>query len=116
MNKSAFSYLLNILTESLSETKKSFGIPPFVKLSACLRFFAEDGYQKGVGRDYEVGMAQSTFCEVLSKVLDALEKSLCAEWINIRQKKKPELIVRSSTENLPYPASSDVLMEHTSIL
>lgn len=46
-----------------------------------MRFFAEGGYQKGVARDYEVGMAQSTFCEVLSQVVDVLEQHICNKWI-----------------------------------
>ncbi|XP_065356305.1 putative nuclease HARBI1 [Calliphora vicina] len=81
VNKAAFTYILDTLTNFLPAAKKSFGIPPIIKLSACLRFFAEGGYQKGVGRDYEVGMAQSTISEVLSKVLDVLEQSLCDQWI-----------------------------------
>lgn len=62
-------------------TKKTFGITAMIKLCACLRFFAEGGYQKGVARDYQVGMAQSTFCKVLSQVLDVFEEKLCGEWI-----------------------------------
>lgn len=82
VNKAAFTYLLQMLTESLPPAKKKCAIPPIVKLSACLRFFAEGGYQKGVGRDYEVAMAQSTFSEVLSEFLNALEVSLCSKWIS----------------------------------
>lgn len=73
--------MLEVLTQSLQPTKKSFGIPTIIKLCACLRFFAEGGYQKGVARDYEVGVAQSTFCEVLSQVVDVLEQHLCSKWI-----------------------------------
>ncbi|XP_058987475.1 putative nuclease HARBI1 isoform X2 [Musca domestica] len=38
-------------------------------------------YQKGIGRDYQVTMAQSTFSEVLSEFLNAVENSICQQWI-----------------------------------
>lgn len=79
--ETAFSYLLEMLTNTWPPAKEHFAIPPIIKLCACLRFFAEGGYQKGVGKDYEVGMAQSTFSEVLSDVLNALEVPLCQKWI-----------------------------------
>ncbi|XP_053953789.1 uncharacterized protein LOC128860340 [Anastrepha ludens] len=56
LNKRAFKYLLDVLTNSLPPLRQKFGIPPIVKLSACLRFFAEGGHQKGIGKDHEVGL------------------------------------------------------------
>nr|XP_055837203.1 putative nuclease HARBI1 [Episyrphus balteatus] len=78
-----FIFLLEILTSSFPKSKKTFGIPPIVKLSACLRFFAEGGYQKGVGNDHNVGLAQSTFSDVLTDVLNIFEDKLCSTWINM---------------------------------
>lgn len=60
---------------------KSFGIPPIVKLAASLRFFAEGGYQKGVGREYDVGLSQSAFSATLEEMLDVFEVNLCRLWI-----------------------------------
>lgn len=74
-------YLLNELKSSLRGGGKAFAVPHHVKLAACLRFFSEGPYQKAVGRDREVGMAQSTFSKVLSEVLDAFEQTLCPRWI-----------------------------------
>ncbi|XP_055910815.1 putative nuclease HARBI1 [Eupeodes corollae] len=82
LNKPAFKLLLDIITNAVPPTKQKFGIPPIVKLAACLRFFAEGGYQKGVGKDYEIGIAQSTFSLVLSEVLGILEETLCPQWIS----------------------------------
>lgn len=70
-----------MLTNSLSPAKQKFAIPPIVKLAACLRFFAEGGYQKGVGKDYEVGLAQSSFSQVLAQVVEVFEQVLCVQWI-----------------------------------
>lgn len=81
MSKPIFKYLLDVLVHSLSPAKKSFAVPAIVKLSACLRFFAEGGYQKGVGNDYEVALSQSSFSAVLSEVLEIFESSLCPQWI-----------------------------------
>ena len=81
MNKSAFQYLLEEFTTKIRQSRSKSGIPCIVKLSACLRFFAEGTYQKGVGRDYEVALAQSSFSEVLSEFLLAMEISLCSQWI-----------------------------------
>ncbi|XP_067633360.1 putative nuclease HARBI1 [Eurosta solidaginis] len=81
LNKPAFKYLLDILTNSLPPLKQKFGVPPIVKLSACVRFFAEGGYQKSVGKDHEVGLSQSCFSEVLSEVLNILQPLLYPQWI-----------------------------------
>lgn len=46
-------------------------------LAAALRFFAEGGYQKGVGNDRYIGMAQPTISKILRLVLNVLEKEVC---------------------------------------
>lgn len=83
VNKVAFKYLLELLTTSRQPTRKRFAISPIVKLSACLRFFAEGGYQTGVGIDHNIGLAQSTFSKELAEVLDVLEAQLCPQWISV---------------------------------
>lgn len=81
LNKSAFSYLLKVLTNYTPRRKKQFAVAPIVKLSACLRFFAEGGYQTGVGKDHDVGLAQSSFSKVLTEVLDVFGTYLCPRWV-----------------------------------
>lgn len=76
-----FKYLVEKLSDFLPHAKKPGAVPPYIKISACLRFFAEGGYQTGVGKDHEVGLAQSSFSEVLSVVLCFFESEMCPVWI-----------------------------------
>ena len=66
VNKAAFSYLLQTLTNAPPVPKKSTAVPPVIKLCSCLRFFAEGELQKGVGSGYHAAIAQSTFGEALA--------------------------------------------------
>lgn len=51
-------------------------------MHACV-FFAEGGYQTGVGKGHEIRLAQSSFSEVLSNVLTIFETKLSKVWIII---------------------------------
>lgn len=82
VNKPAFRYLLEVLTQ-IQPAKKQFAVAPVVKLCGCLRFFAEGGYQTGVGKDFDVSLAQSTFSVVLTEVVNIFETHLCPKWINV---------------------------------
>lgn len=75
--------MLEVLTTHTQPPKKQFAVPTVVKLSGCLRFFAEGGYQTGVGKDYDVSLAQSTFSMVLTEVVNIFENHLCPMWINV---------------------------------
>lgn len=81
LSKSAFQYVLNILNEVLPPAVGCSSISPQLQLAACLRFFAEGGYQEGVGKDFHVAMGQSTFSKVLAEVINALEDKLCPSWL-----------------------------------
>lgn len=59
----------------------SVSVLPVIKLAAVLRFLADGSYQKGVGNDFNVGVAQSTFSKILKEVLNVLEKEICSEFI-----------------------------------
>ena len=63
--------------------KNQFGVASIVKLSASLRFFAEGGYQTGVGKDFNVSLGQSTLSKVLTEVVDIFETHLCSLWIKV---------------------------------
>ena len=56
--------ILEVLENALPSTKKSFGTPTILKLCACLRFFAEGGYQKAVATDYAVNVLHSTITSI----------------------------------------------------
>ncbi|XP_067648034.1 putative nuclease HARBI1 [Eurosta solidaginis] len=83
VNKPAFRYLLEFLTLHTRHRKKQFAISPLVKLSAVLRFFAEGGYQTGIGKDVDVSLAQPTFSKVLDEVVETFESELCERWISV---------------------------------
>ncbi|XP_058819571.1 putative nuclease HARBI1 [Topomyia yanbarensis] len=78
ISKDLFSYLLNIVESKLGGTIGSASVLPIIKLSAALRFFAEGSYQKGVGNDVFVGMAQPTLSRSLSSIIDIFETEICA--------------------------------------
>ncbi|XP_059220599.1 putative nuclease HARBI1 [Stomoxys calcitrans] len=72
---------MDVLTSHILPSQKSFAVAPIVKLSAALRFFAEGGYQTGIGKDCDVSMAQSSWSKVLAKVIQIFEENLCPRWI-----------------------------------
>lgn len=55
----------------------SASVLPIIKLSTALRFFAEGNYQKGVGNDFNVGLAQPTVSKCLSEVISIIETEVC---------------------------------------
>lgn len=59
----------------------SVSVMPVIKLAAVLRFFADGSYQRGVGNDFNIGLAQSTFSKILTELLDVLEKEICFDFI-----------------------------------
>lgn len=63
---------------------RSSSVAPIIKLAASLRFFAEGNFQRGVGQDFFVGMAQSTISVVLAEVLNIMEKKICPKWLKFQ--------------------------------
>lgn len=74
--------MLGILDEEFGGPTKSSSITSLSRLVAFLRFFAEGGYQHGVGKDYDVGMTQPTVSKTISLLLNVFERKLCSIWIN----------------------------------
>lgn len=66
-------------------------LPSILKLAATLRFLAEGSYQKSVGQDYRIAMAQPTVSKVLSETLDILEKKLCPKHITFEMTEEEKL-------------------------
>lgn len=76
--------MLDVITTNSEPTRKQFGVPPIIKLSACLRFFAKGGYQTGVRKDFDVfDVAKSTFSKVPTEVVNVLENHLFPVWIKV---------------------------------
>ncbi|XP_058126548.1 putative nuclease HARBI1 [Anopheles ziemanni] len=82
VSRYVFREILDEIGDEISPTYRN-GITAIQKLAATLRFLAEGTYQHGVGKDFFVPMAQSTFSVVLSQTLDAIERKLCAKWIRL---------------------------------
>lgn len=74
--------MLKELEQELGHSVSS-SISSISRLVAVLTFMGEGEYQHGVGKNHEVGMAQSTFSETLTRVLDILERKLCPVWIKL---------------------------------
>ncbi|XP_049307360.1 putative nuclease HARBI1 [Bactrocera dorsalis] len=62
---------------------KESSIPARLQLAATLRFLAEGGFQKSVGKDVVVAMGRSTISKVLKRLLNVLEKYICPQWIKL---------------------------------
>lgn len=80
LNKEAFVYLLNEVQDKLPETS-SLSVPAILKLAATLRFFAEGSYQKGVGNDFVLGLAQPTVSKIIKEMINIMEEFMCSQWI-----------------------------------
>ncbi|XP_052889214.1 putative nuclease HARBI1 [Anopheles moucheti] len=81
LNKTLFNHVLQMI-ESEITPHHNRGLSAKEKLAATLKFLAQGSYQQGVGNDFTVPMAQSTFSEVLDETLRAMEKEL-ARYISL---------------------------------
>lgn len=79
----------------MKQSYRSTAIPPHLKLASCLRFLAEGSYQRGVGNDFMACFAQSTVSLALSECLNALEESICPEWIQLKMTEAEEISAKS---------------------
>ncbi|XP_065091049.1 putative nuclease HARBI1 [Ochlerotatus camptorhynchus] len=77
VSKEILKYLLEIIDAKINPVQLSTSVPPMIMLAASLRFFAEGNYQKGVGNDRFIGLAQPTMSKVLQLVLDIIETEVC---------------------------------------
>lgn len=83
LNKAAFQYVLEQLKSEIPPSVRSGSVSFECKLAACLRFFAEGPYQRGVAQDFNVAIAQPTFSQHFGIILDVLERILCPKWITL---------------------------------
>ncbi|XP_053949332.1 putative nuclease HARBI1 [Anastrepha ludens] len=74
LNEAAFLYVLSVL-DGNARSMRSCSVSSLQRLSSVLRFLAEGGYQHEVGKDFDIPMAQSTFCGVLKYVWVNLDLS-----------------------------------------
>lgn len=93
LSKSAVKYVLDELNVDLPNRGRATSIPNVLQIAAMLRFCAQGSYQRSVGQDLFVGMAQSTISGVMSEVFNAFESKLCSKWISFRQSNTDKDIV-----------------------
>ncbi|XP_036345203.1 putative nuclease HARBI1 isoform X2 [Rhagoletis pomonella] len=79
VNKDAFIMLLNVVDPHIKGTS----IPTQLQLAATLRFLAEGGFQKAVGKDSYIAMGRSTVAKVTKRLLKILERYFCPHWIKL---------------------------------
>ena len=97
VSKEIFLHLLGKIEGKVKPATKSISVPAIIKLTAALRFFAEGGYQKGTGNDFNVGLAQSTMSKTLKEILNILEVEICPDLI-----KFPESDIEKSAIKLDF--------------
>lgn len=81
LSKEAFVYLLGELEDKLAKRTRSSSVPVIVKLEATFRFLADGSYQKSVGNDFNLGLAQPTFSLILKEMLSTMERFISPKWV-----------------------------------
>lgn len=89
LNKRAFEYILEICETKMNIPRKQ-GLSIKEKFAASLRFLVEGSYQHGVGKDFNVAIAQPTFSQIFNETLKVLEENLCPKWINMQMTEQEE--------------------------
>nr|CAD7455439.1 unnamed protein product [Timema tahoe] len=72
--------LCGLLRGMLQRTMTS-GIPVHIQVTVALRFFAEGGYQRGVGQDSFVALSQTSTGRCIHNVCNAVSDLLADRWI-----------------------------------
>ncbi|XP_061714622.1 putative nuclease HARBI1 [Cydia pomonella] len=80
INKDMGLYLIRQLERTLGETA-AHGIPVHVQVLSSVMFMAAGSYQRGVGQDHNLCVAQTTMSRHLGRVVDAINRQLKNRWI-----------------------------------
>ncbi|XP_063635608.1 putative nuclease HARBI1 isoform X1 [Cydia splendana] len=80
INKDMGLYLIRQLEGTLGETA-AHSIPVHVQVLSSVMFMAAGSYQRGVGQDHNLCMAQTTMSKYLGRVVDAINRQLKNRWI-----------------------------------
>ncbi|XP_061519805.1 putative nuclease HARBI1, partial [Anopheles gambiae] len=104
VSKAIFLYLFDGLHAQLN-SQRCYGLDTKEQIAACLIFFATGSYQRGVGKDFHIAIAQKTFSKVLQQTLVPLH-NLIRDWIKLamseeeRQEAKDFFFEKSGFENI----------------
>lgn len=80
LSKELYQNLVVELTPHLEQGQRSTKLSIDTRLLAALRFFATGSYQKGIGAEFHIGMAQQTMSNTIREVALALEH-IAPRWI-----------------------------------
>lgn len=80
LSKDLVQNLIQEITPHMQVGQRNRKISILCRVMASLRFFAQGSYQRSVGNEIDVSMAQQTFSKVLSEVCTAIE-AIAHRWI-----------------------------------
>ena len=83
VSKSLFKKILHLIAPELKPRHKR-GLKAKQKLAATMKFLAQGSYQLGVGNDFTIPMAQSTFSEVFYQKSGIPDVVMCIDGSHIR--------------------------------
>lgn len=81
LSKELVQNLIEQLTPHMNIGARGTKISIFLRVLAALRFFAQGSYQKCVGNEANVAMAQQTFSRTLTEVCQAME-AIAFQWVH----------------------------------
>ncbi|XP_029348450.1 putative nuclease HARBI1 [Acyrthosiphon pisum] len=76
MNKATLERIIEELTPFLKINRRSDGISVESKVSSAVRFLAQGAYQRGVGKETNIGLSQPSVSRVLNEVIDCINLHL----------------------------------------
>ncbi|CAI6366825.1 unnamed protein product [Macrosiphum euphorbiae] len=76
MNKATLERIIVELTPFLKINRRSDGISVESKVSSAVRFLAQGAYQRGVGKETNIGLSQPSVSRVLNEVIDCINLHL----------------------------------------
>ncbi|XP_039969105.1 putative nuclease HARBI1 [Bactrocera tryoni] len=77
INKEAFRNVVNDIKPLIHLSS----IPVELKLATTLRFLAEGGFQRSIGKDSHIACDRTTVSKILKEMLNVLERTQCPKWV-----------------------------------
>ncbi|CAK1603803.1 unnamed protein product [Parnassius mnemosyne] len=82
MHKECVVYLCEELNEALKPINAVDGLPVHIKVLTSIRLLADGSYQRGMGQDHGMAVAQTTVSKYLAQVTGAIVRILMSKWIS----------------------------------
>ncbi|XP_022165318.1 putative nuclease HARBI1, partial [Myzus persicae] len=79
--KATLERIIQELTPFLKINRRSDGISVESKISSAVRFLAQGAYQRGVGKETNIGLSQPSVSRVLNEVIDCINLHLLQKYI-----------------------------------